>query len=162
MAILWVPAHSDTEEAAGGQTHEAPDELRWEASLSHLSRKAVEGRSRAAAQWVSSHVRPGHRYRPPGRTGLRRKQLRRVRKSVDSRYYQLLSEHAAIGSFLHDRMTGPQSLGSDECWWCNCGKRRTRHHLFTERRAWAPKIRRLWRKIGKDCRWEHPRAPSVR
>ena len=33
------------------------------------------------------------------------------------RYYQLLSGHAAIESFLHDRMTGPQRLDSDKCWW---------------------------------------------
>ena len=59
-------------------------------------------------------------------------------------------------------MTGPQRSDSDECWWCNCGKRQTRHHLFTECRAWAPQIRRLWRRIGKDCRWQHPRVPSVR
>ena len=28
------------------------------------------------------------------------------------------------------------------------GKRQTRHHPFTECRAWAPQIRRLWRDIG--------------
>ena len=80
---------------------------------------------------------------PPGGTGLRRKALRKVQKSLAGRYYRLLSGHAAIGSFLHDRMTRPQRLESDECWWCNCGKQQTRHHLFTECRAWAPQIRRL-------------------
>ena len=59
-------------------------------------------------------------------------------------------------------MTGPQRLETDECWWCNCGKRQSRHHLFTEYRAWAPQIRALWERVGKDCRWEHPRAPSMR
>ena len=34
--------------------------------------------------------------------------------------------------------------------------------LFTEGRAWAPQIRRLWRDIGKARGWKHPRAPSVR
>ena len=47
--------------------------------------------------------------------------------------YQLLTGHAAIGSFLHERMSRPQRLALDECWWCNCGRRQTRHHLFTER-----------------------------
>ena len=46
------------------------------------------------------------RYHPPSGTGLRRKQLHRARKALASCYYQLLSGHAAIGSFLHDRMTG--------------------------------------------------------
>ena len=70
--------------------------------------------------------------------------------------------HSNIGSFLHDRMTGPQRLDTDKCWWCSCGKRQTRHHLFTECWAWAPQIRRLWKRIGRDYQWQHPRAPSVR
>ena len=67
-----------------------------------------------------------------------------------------------IGSFLHDRMTGPQRLYSDEYWWCNCGRRQSRHHLFMECRAWAPQIRELWRRVGKDCGWEHPRVAVLR
>ena len=74
---------------------------------------------------------------------LRRIALCRVRKALAGRYYQLLSGHAAIGSFLHGRMAGPQRLESDECWWCGCGKRQMRHQLFTECRAWAPQIVRL-------------------
>ena len=88
--------------------------------------------------------------------------MRRVRKSIAQRYYQLLSGHAATGPFLHDRMSGPQRAESDECWWCNCGKRQSRHHLFAECRAWLPQIRELWQRIGKDCGWEHPRAPALR
>ena len=88
--------------------------------------------------------------------------MKRVRKSVAQRYYQLLSGHAAIGSFLHDRMTGPQRLGTDECWWGSCGRRQSRHHLFMEYRAGRPQIRELWRRVGKDCGWEHPRAPALR
>ena len=41
-------------------------------------------------------------------------------------------------------------------------KRQSRHHLFTECRAWAPQIRELWKRIGRDCGWEHPRAPAQR
>ena len=59
-------------------------------------------------------------------------------------------------------MTGPQRTESGGCWWCSCGKRQTCHHLFTECRAWAPQIGRLWKRIEKDCKWQHPRAPSVR
>ena len=58
-------------------------------------------------------------------------------------------------------MTGTQRVESDECWWCNCSKRQSRHHLFTKCRAWAPQITRLWRRVGKDCHWGHPRAPSI-
>ena len=88
--------------------------------------------------------------------------MRRVRKSTAQRNCQLMTGHAAIGSFLHDRMTGPQRLDSDECWWCNCGKGQSRHHLFTKCWSWPPKIRELWLRVGKDCGWEHPRAPALR
>ena len=76
VTVLWVPAHvriagneeADrlAKEAAEGRTREASDEYRWEASLSHLSQVVTENRSRAAAQWVASHVKPERRYRPPG------------------------------------------------------------------------------------------------
>ena len=82
-----------------------------------------------------------------------------VRKSIAQRYYQLLSGHAATGAFLHERVTGPQRLETSDSWWCNCGRRQSRHHLFTE---WAPQIRELWKRVGKDCGWEHPRAPALR
>ena len=149
-------------EAAAGQTYGAPDQVRWEASLPHLSRRATERRSEDTSRWIREHVRPERRYVPLGGSGFRRRAMRRVRKSVAQRCYQLLSGHAATGSFLRDRMTGPQRLETDECWWCNCGRRQSRHHLFTECRAWRPQIRKLWRRIGKDCGWEHPKAPALR
>ena len=52
----------------------------------------------------------------------------------------------AIGSFLHERMTGAQGLGSSEYWWCSCGRGQSRHHLFVECKAWAPKQRGYGRK----------------
>ena len=122
-------------EASENYAHDVSDKIRWQTSLPHLLRRATEGRAGAAPQWVADHVRPEGRYHPPGGSGLRRRLLCRVRKSAAQRYYQLLSGHAAIGSFLHGRMTSPQRLESGECWWCNCGKRQTRHHLFTEFKA---------------------------
>ena len=58
-------------EAAGGQRHSVPDELRWGASLSHLTRVATKNRSVATAQWVSAHIRLERRYSraPPRRFG---------------------------------------------------------------------------------------------
>ena len=88
-------------EAVGSQRHGVSNELRSEASLLHLTRVTTENCSKASAQWISTHVRPERRCRPPAGSGLRRKALRRVRKSLASRYYQFLSGHAAIGSFLH-------------------------------------------------------------
>ena len=51
---------------------DAPDEGRWEASLSHMSRDATEARPRATAEWIDSHVRAGRRYWPPPGRSLRR------------------------------------------------------------------------------------------
>ena len=149
----WVPAHAGVvgnekadevaKEAAGSRAHDVRGEVRWQASLPHLSRRATEGRARATSQWIRDHVRPERQYHPPGGSGLRRRALRKVRELTAQRYCQLLSGHAAIGSFLHDRMSGPQRLETGECWCCNCGKRQTHHNLFTECRAWAPQIRKL-------------------
>ena len=98
-----------------------PDEYSWEASLSHLSRVATEAREGASGQWISDHVRPERCYSPPRGSVLRMKQLRRARKPLASRYNQLLSGHAAIGPFLHERISGPQRAESNECW-CSCGR----------------------------------------
>ena len=57
---------------------------------------------------------------------------------------------------------GLQRAATGECGWCNGGRRQSRHHLFTECSDWAPQIRRLWRRVGKDCGWRHSRAPSAR
>ena len=83
--------------------------------------------------------------------------LRRTPKHIVNRYYQLLSGHAAIGTYLKDKI---RRIDNDRCWWCGGGKRQTRHHLFTECRAWMPQIRKLWKDIGKAQGWRHPRAPS--
>ena len=43
-----------------------------ETSLAHMARVATEARSKAATDWVTAHVRPGRRYRPPPGKGMRR------------------------------------------------------------------------------------------
>ena len=99
VTIRWVPAHhrvlsnekpDEFARAAAGRTapcsdDEVPDELRREASLSHMSRSATEARSRTSAERISSHIGAERRYRlPPGR-GLRRKHLRGTRKELAGR-----------------------------------------------------------------------------
>lgn len=75
VEVRWIPAHAGVtgnemadqyaKEAMSGQRYGVPDELRWEASLSHLSQVATETRSGATSRWISEHVRPERRYRPP-------------------------------------------------------------------------------------------------
>ena len=80
-----------------------------------------------------------------------------MRKPLASCYYQPLTGHTAIGSFLHELITGPFRVETSECRWCCSGKREPRHHRFTECEAWRPQIRRLWRD-RKGLRVEAPKG----
>ena len=77
VTVRWAPAHhgvlsnEKADEyaravAEGTEPDSAdPDEYRWESSLSHMTRVAAEARSHSAAQWISDHVGPQRKYRPP-------------------------------------------------------------------------------------------------
>ena len=84
-----------------------------------MTRVTTEARGRTAAQWITSHA-PGRKHRPFSGRRVSRKQLRRERKSAASRYYQLMSGHAAIGPSLKDRI---RKTDDDSCWWCGGGKK---------------------------------------
>ena len=84
--------------------------------------------------------------------------MRRVKKTLAGRYYQLLSGHAETGA--HRRRFGRTDTA--ECWWCASGAPQSRHHLFTRCPAWRPQTRRLWKDVGEALGWDRPRAPSVR
>ena len=75
-------------------------------------------------------------------------------KSVAGRYYQLLSGHAATRSYLKVKIG---QTDDDRFWWCGGGKQQTRH-LFTECRDWLPRIRKLYKGIGKARGWKHPKC----
>ena len=126
-----------------------------EASLSHLTRLATEARSLETGRWIREHVKRGHRYRPPP-GGRMRKELRGVRKERASRFYQLLSGHAATAPHL--KRIG--LINTEDCWWCGSGDRQTRLHLFSRCRRWTPEIRELWRRVEAECEGG-PGVPSV-
>ena len=144
VTIRWVPAHSGAEGnevadrfAKDSATGRAPGKellegYAAETSLAHMTRVVTEARSKETAEWIRGHVRPERRYRPPPRRGARRPQLRRARKTLAGRYYQLLSGHAETGThrFRFGRADTP------ECWWCASGEPQSRHHLFTRCPAW--------------------------
>ena len=61
-----------------------------------------------------------------------RKDLQKEGKGVASRFFQLLSGHAAIGPYLAERI---KTFQSNKCWWCGSGERQSRHHLFVKCRS---------------------------
>ncbi|KAF8532784.1 hypothetical protein BDD12DRAFT_950868 [Trichophaea hybrida] len=54
-----------------------------------------------------------------------------------------------------------KKIDSGLCWWCETGARQTRHHLFTECRAFKPQIRRLWKEVGDLLNWKHPLSRRI-
>ena len=84
ITTCWVPAHAGAEgnemanqyakDAATGRAprESLPEGCTEEKSLAHMTRVATEERSRATTDWISEHVRPGRRYRPPPGKGVRR------------------------------------------------------------------------------------------
>ena len=163
IGISWVPAHSEVEgneiaddiakkAAEGSLPYKVLDGVRWQASPPHLSRRDSEGRAGQTPEWVASHGRPERRYRPPGGTGLRREALRRARKALAGRHYQLLLGHTVIGSFLHERMTEALRLELSECRWCGSGERESRHDLFMQCPGLDPSDPEVVEEDGKELR----------
>ena len=126
--------------------------------MAHMTRVATEARPKTTTDWITAHVRPGRRYRPPPGGGVGRARLRRVGGTPAGRYYQLLPGHAETGT--HRRRFG--RTDSPACWRCASGEPQSKHHLFTRCPTWRPQTRGLWKDIGEACRWESPSAPSVR
>lgn len=100
VTIRWASPHAGAEgnetadrfakvaaQGKGGTTTTTDDRLQLEAGLAHLTRKATEKRTKAASAWIRDRLRASRRYRPSKGRGLRRKDLRRARKSTAGRYY---------------------------------------------------------------------------
>ena len=140
VTVRWVPAHhgvpgnenadENAKAAAEGKRPDStvPDELRWETSLSHMTRVATVAQSGRTKQWISERLGdPRRKYRPPPGRVVMRKLLRRTPKYIAGRYYQLLSGHAAIGPYLKDKI---HKVDDERCLWCGERKRQIHHHLL--------------------------------
>ena len=98
MAHLTFHTSNSGGHAEGGEER-AQSPYLLEASLAHLTRKITEARSVATAEWIRDRSGREQRYRPP-KGGKMRKALSRARKELASRFYQLLSGHAAVAEHL--------------------------------------------------------------
>ena len=165
VTIRWTPSHEGIEGneqademakrgAAEEERRASPPYLR-EASLSHPRRVTTETRTDATSEWIRARSGQRRRYRPP-KGGRMRKDLNKARKELASRFYQLLSGHAATAEHL----VRIGQAENEKCFWCGSGERQTRYHLFVKCRRWTPEIRRLWQRVRMETGWGG--APSVR
>ena len=126
-SLRWARAHKVAEgnemadafakAAAVDASGSVEQQLLRQASPPHLTRATTEARAQGTRDWVSSHVRSSRRYRPPRGRGVRPDL--REKKGGGCRFFQLLSGHAPIGSYLAERT---HTISSSTCL-CGSGKR---------------------------------------
>ena len=153
LILRWTPSHEGVigneqadqgaKAAAEGERDTADHDYLKQASLSHLTRITTEARTNATSEWIRNHSGRHRRYRPP-RGGKMRKDLNRAPKEQASRFYQLLSGHAATAEHL----VRVGQARSEACFWCGSGEKQTRYHLFVKCKRWTPEIKELGRRSG--------------
>ena len=173
VTIRWVSAHS---KVAGNEQADAyakvaarraaphnedddmPEGLLTEASLSQMFHSATEARSRAAAEWVASHVlpqrptavqAPAGEGPPPAPTQHQERAGREV-LSVPLRPWVIRvvpqEKEGRFGQVLVLQHRREQS----------------QFHLVARCPAWAGQARAMWKRIGRLCEKRGPVTPSVR
>jgi hypothetical protein len=130
------------------------------ASRAFLKRKATDQRRQQTMEWIRTHLVGRFSYRLPRKVGFR-KALQGVPKKSASRFFQFATGHALTAPYLMEKL---KKHPSDECWWCEEGKRQTREHLFKECSRWRQEIKELWRRVAEDVGWRRAkwRPISVR
>jgi len=126
-------------------------------SLTRLRRKITERTRQEVKERIDLRIGKRQEYLPPRKPGLRG-HLQRERKAVAARFYQLLTGHALVAPFMNDKL---KKIDSDQCWWCESGRRQTREHLFKECSAWKTQINNLWRQARRKLGWKRPKMIKV-
>jgi ribonuclease HI len=169
ITLRWVPGHKGVmgnevaDEYAKRGAHDSAAGTRFSkkhqkvASKAFLKRSAADIKRAHTKEWIKSRTSQRRVYILPKKTGFR-VQLRNVKKEVASRYYQFLTGHALTAPYLKEKL---KKQDSDECWWCESGKRQTREHLFKECSHWVSEIRDLWRAVRKEVGWRRARWKPI-
>jgi hypothetical protein len=122
ITIRWVPGHADIEgnEVADKQAKRVAQNLvaavRYEpnimkfTSISHLRRRAKEARSTGCREWIDEHCRGRKSYIRPHKNGIC-KELKKERKGIATRYFQLVTGHAIIAPSLKEKLEKIDSDG---------------------------------------------------
>jgi len=163
LRLQWVASHAEFEgnevaermakEATAGELYGDSESRRFQSrtSMSYLKRRATEAKTRGTKEWIAERTKRRRSYIPPKKTGFRKE---RERKAIASRHHQPPTGHALIAPFLKEEL---KKTDSDQCWWCETGKRQTRDHLFKECGRWKTETNVLWTTICKKLGWKHRR-----
>ena len=126
---------------------EVPDEYRWEATLSHMSRVATEAGPARPSSGSPAMSGPSNDTGPLVR-GLRRQQLHRTRKPVAGCYHRRRRGTRRLGHTSTTRSIRSTATGAG-------GARAVSGSPATtssrDTGVWAPQARRMWKDIGKAC-----------
>ena len=109
--------------------------------------------NRGTTRWITTHVKRNWRHKPPKGSSSERPLTRT--KELTGRYYRLLSDHAATGAYLCNKII---KTPYDRCQWCG----RDENRPATTPSSDVEPRPRSGNRCGRTCGWEHPRASRVR
>jgi hypothetical protein len=157
VTLRWVPGHkgvpgNEQANAIAKRAAKEPPEDAYSrqimrtASLTYLTRKTTETRTRATKEWIETRTAKSKAYIPRNQMGLR-KNLHHEKKEVASRFHQLLLGHTITAPYLKEKLRKSEM---DTYLWCESGRKQTRDHLFKECSTWKIEIRDLWKMVGRE------------
>jgi hypothetical protein len=131
----------------------------YNTTIAFLKRRVTEAKWRDSARWIKDRVD-----RQRMRTYILSQRQTpdplpaHTRKGIATRFYQLKTGHALIGTYLHWRTLRADNI----CWWCAENTPQNLHHLFKRCPRWQDQQRTLWRDVQeatKDKRAATERSP---
>jgi RNase H len=151
--IQWVPGHTGIEgneraDQAAKQAANKPGSSLESLSLAFTRRARTEAIQARKQSWLqralAKRSQRGQRSYRPQKGWQLDPSAARATKQLASRYYQLKTGHAALGSYLHQ----VQARDSPACQGCR-EPRETVHHVLFECRVWRHQRAALYRALDR-------------